>query len=340
MLSLIERKYTLANGTQAWSYQIQGTCPYTGEFVRQGTRTRSRKVAEDKLRLLLESRRDRALNGDHSVANFADAVAEYLAKGGEERYIDPLLTAFAKTRLVDLKDTDISLFCSEHYPNAKASTLVRHVYGPVQWIWQAAVNAKLAQPRTFARPTIKRTQAKYAPSDDWTKKVLLACTNDNQRCALVFMTFSGARASEVVDIKVKDHDIERATIRLVRTKGGYSREVALPPFVNAALAKLPHADPEAPLFGYASRYSLVRILKRTCKRAGVEHLSPHKAGRHTFAARLLRQGASLKEVQEAGGWKDIGVVARTYAHLEASAVASRVRNVSDPLLIEQQDDAI
>lgn len=331
MLTLIERKFTLANGTTSWSYQIQGTCPYTGEPVRKGTRTRSRKIAEDKLRILLEQRRDRALNGDESIANFADAVAEYLAKGGEDRYIAPLLDAFGTTRLTALKDTDITEFCGAHYPGAKASTLVRQVYGPIQWIWQAAVNARLAKPRTFARPTVKRSPAKYANTDEWTKKVLLACTNDQQRAALMFMSYSGARASEVVAVTEQDHDVANATIRLQRTKGGYQRVVALPPFVNAALAKIHRGKSQASLFGYASRYSLVRILKRTCKRAGVEYLSPHKAGRHTFAARLLRNGASLKDLQEAGGWNDIGIVARTYAHLEASAVAARVRNVADPM---------
>jgi integrase len=88
-------------------------------------------------------------------------------------------------------------------------------------------------------------------------------------------------------------------------------------------------DPnQNPLFGYSSRYSLTRILQRSCKRAGVEYLSPHKAGRHTFAARLLRNGASLKELQQAGGWDDIGVVARNYAHIERSVVDARVRGVA------------
>ena len=70
------------------------------------------------------------------------------------------------------------------------------------------------------------------------------------------------------------------------------------------------------------------VLKRACQRAGVEYLSPHKAGRHSFAARLLRDGNSLKALQEAGGWKSPGVVASTYAHLERAQVDRAVREVS------------
>jgi Phage integrase family len=43
-------------------------------------------------------------------------------------------------------------------------------------------------------------------------------------------------------------------------------------------------------------------LKRACKRAGLPHTSPHRIGRHSFAARILGAGHSLKVLQEAGGW--------------------------------------
>lgn len=330
MLTLKERTFATAGGKKGWSYQIVGTCPYTGEHVRKGTRTRKRSLAEDLLRIELERRRKRALGGPDGDATFAQAVVEYLAKGGEDRYVDPMLDAWGRMRLADIKDTDVTAFASSQYPGAKASTLVRHVYGPLQWVWNAAVAAGLAQPRTFSRPKIKREPVAYAQSDDWTRKALAACTNDQQFCAVLFMTFSGARASEVVAVQCQDYNPDRGEVALRRTKGGRGRLVALPQFVNDALAKLPRPSDASPLFGYASRYSLNRILVRICKRAGIEHLSPHKAGRHTFAARLLREGASLKEVQQAGGWADIGVVARSYAHIESSVVDARIRGVASP----------
>jgi site-specific recombinase XerD len=41
------------------------------------------------------------------------------------------------------------------------------------------------------------------------------------------------------------------------------------------------------------------VLAAICKRGGVPRLTSHKIGRHSFAARLLAQGHSLKHVQEA-----------------------------------------
>jgi len=335
MLTLTKRKFATAAGTKDWAYQITGTCKWTGKFIRKGTRTRDLKVAEHKLHELEEELREKAKNGDRIDHNFAAAVAEYLAKHGEERYLDKLFDHFAKWPLKTIKDTDLSAFCAAHYPGAKASTLVRQVYGPMQWVWNAAVRAELCDPKEFAKPEIKREPVKYARSDDWLMAVLKACTNLNQRCALAFMSFSGARAHEVVLIRVMDYSYDQAVV-VVRTKGGKERQIPLSPAINAALSQLvaPDRDRSEPLFGYASRYSLNRILRRACKRAGVEHLSPHRAGRHSFAARLLRDGASLKELQEAGGWDDIGVVAKHYSHLERSAVDARIRNVATTIRME------
>ena len=337
MLKLIKRPFKLKDGSSSWSYQIAGTDPRTGQPVRVGTRTRDKKVAEDRLTLELDKRRDLALNGQRPQHTFAAAVVEYGAKGGEARYLEPLVRHFGKRKLGEIKDTDLSEFAAIQFPGAKASTLVRQVYGPMQWVWNAAVRAQMCQPREFAKPEIKREPVKYARSDEWLFAVLRACTELRQRCALLFMSFSGSRASEVVNIRVCDYSAGKAEI-IIRTKGGKERVVPLSPLVNEALQCLlalePDRHPEAKLMGYASRYSLNRILKRACKRAGVEHLSPHKAGRHTFAARLLRDGASLKELQEAGGWDDIGVVARSYAHLERSAVDARVRGVATTIAAE------
>lgn len=338
MLSLIQRRFKLASGEDSWTWQISGTCPYTGEPVSLGTRTRNKKVAEDRLRIELDRRREAAVNGGALEAhNFAAGVVEYLAKGGEDQYLTPLLEHFGKMPLREIRDTHISAFCAERYPDAKASTLVRQVYGPMQWVMNAAARAELCPPRTFTKPTVKKEPAKYARSDDWLIKVLGACTNLEQRCALLFMSFSGARATEVVEVLVRDYNPRGAVIALSRTKGNKERLVALPLMVNEALqillARRQRADSDR-LFGYASRYSLVRILRRSCARAGVEYLSPHKAGRHSFAARLMRDGASLKELQRAGGWADLGVVARTYAHLERDMVDAKVREVATDVRLE------
>ena len=90
-----------------------------------------------------------------------------------------------------------------------------------------------------------------------------------QRTAVLFMSFSGARSGEVINVLVKHYNPNTARVLIADTKNGDPREVLLPPFVNDAMRLLPMGNPEARLFGYASRFSLVRIIKRGCNRAKI-----------------------------------------------------------------------
>lgn len=65
-------------------------------------------------------------------------------------------------------------------------------------------------------------------------------------------------------------------------------------------------------------------------------MTSHKVGRHAFAKRLLAQGYTLKEVQEAGGWLSYRMVAEIYDHLEKSAMDAAVRS-SDTNLTQLLD---
>ena len=86
--------------------------------------------------------------------------------------------------------------------------------------------------------------------------------------------------------------------------------------------------------------SRVATPSRACKRAGVPPITSHKIGRHSFVARLLAQGLSLKAVQQAGGWSEdsIATLAKHYGHLEQSALDAAVRS-SDTNLAQLLNDA-
>lgn len=58
---------------------------------------------------------------------------------------------------------------------------------------------------------------------------------------------------------------------------------------------------------------VTQVFKATCKRAGMEILSPHVM-RHTFASRLIMAEVDLRTVQELMGHKSIAMTIR-YAHL-------------------------
>lgn len=85
MLYLEKRIIKSKSGKTSTRYYIRGTCPYTGEPVREGTKTSDRSAAADVLAIRLEQRRKRGLHGDKGTSTFADCVVHYLSKGDEER---------------------------------------------------------------------------------------------------------------------------------------------------------------------------------------------------------------------------------------------------------------
>lgn len=324
-LKLKPRQVKTAKGTVTVWY-IKGTCPLTGDRFRDSTRCHRKSDAEAYLARTIEQQREKAKFGIAGVATFGDAVVEYLAKGGEARYLKPISLHLGDLALRNITDTDLTRGAAKHYPKAKPSTLVRQWYGPFQSVWNAAVKARMATPHDWAKPKVPKRKLPEIPNDEWLWLVLKACTRLQQRAAIVYMSFSGARASEVVAIKCRDYDPERACVILTDTKTDEPRVTFLPAFVNDAMRLLPLDEPDAPLFGYASRYSLVRIIRRAAKRAGVQYFSPHKVGRHLFAKRFLASNNSLRELMDGGGWKSVHAV-MLYAHLERNKVDDAVRSV-------------
>ncbi len=333
MLKLSARKVRTAKGTQIVWY-ITGTCQFTGDKFRASTRCHRKSDAEVVLTATIERQRQKALLGPAAGTRpFGDAVQHYLAMGGEARFLTPLVKAFGDTPMREIENTDLSAQAALAYPGRSDATLVRQWYVPFIAVYNCGVDAGLAPPKKFTKPKVASKDVDY-PGDDWLIKVVAACTRMEQRAAILFMSFSSLRASEVVRIRQRDYDPVAARVTVFKTKGPKgkptSRNIALPPFVNEVLKLLPRDRPSALLFGYASRFSLTRILRRACKRAKVEYFSPHKAGRHAFAARFLKDGNSLKALMEAGGWRSFSSVLR-YAHLEAKMVDKAVAGVSTPL---------
>ena len=222
MFSLEARKVKLAAGGFKKVWYIRGKCPFSGDQIRVSTRCDRKSDAEAALEAFKAERRQSAITGVNSSATFAEAIEEYLRKGGEARYLHPLNAAFGEWPLTKITAVDLSKRGAEAYPNAKLSTLRRQWYVPFQAVWNAAVRGEMAPEKTWAKPVVPRSKAKY-PTDDWLSSVLNACTTLPQRAALLYMSFSGARAAEVVAVKVRDFDPVAARITLDDTKNDDGR---------------------------------------------------------------------------------------------------------------------
>jgi integrase len=298
---------------------------------RQSTGTANRETAEAIRKERERDLEDRAYK--HSAC-LADAVTVYLEKGGERRFLKPIMDKFEGTRLRDMTPAAVSAFSLEKYGHLAPLTVKRELYTPLNAVMRAGHKAELCPLIVFEAPKGKRKPVSYA-DDQWLRRFL---ERANPRIALtvLFLTLTGARVTEACNLVVGDLDLERGFGVLRLTKNGKSRRVSLAPILvdmlRRWLLEQRLFNLSDPVFGYASRYSVNQAIERACERAGITYLSSHKVGRHAFAARLLANGQSLRMVQEAGGWGSIQIVAETYGHLEQSHIDDALRETGNGLL--------
>ena len=170
-----------------------------------------------------------------------------------------------------------------------------------------------ANGRGWAVPPNKgKTYAPEVLTREEVRALIEACghsaTGLRNRSLIVVLWRAGLRVSEALALQPSDLDAAAGTLRVPRGKTGH-RTVGLDPEALALVGQwalhrraVLGLKGRKPLFctlrGVVLRPSYVRsLLKRLAKRAGVERrVHPH-ALRHTMAAELLREGASVRHIQ-------------------------------------------
>ena len=287
-------------------------------FPERSTRCSDKRLAE-RIRAKWESELlERSIDGLAARITFEEAVSLYLAIGGEDRFVWKLKKHFAGWRCTDIDQRVVNSAARVLYPGAAKATLNRQVITPMSAILKAA---GFATP--FRRYKTPPKPPRACPNINWFNKVLPHCS-PGLAAIIIFQATTGARVSEAVRLKHEHLDLRAGRAELTRTKTK-PRSVTLSPNLVAAIANLDDGDP---VFGFRDRFALYRALKIACKKAVARYYSSHEFGRHYLARALLRNGYSLKFVQEAGGWASITIVADTYGYLEQDYVAGAIDEIA------------
>lgn len=145
------------------------------------------------------------------------------------------------------------------------------------------------------------------------RKLLNAIPNWKHRLMIEFIYGSGLRVSELVNIKIKDLNLEKDYGFVRNGKGGKDRLIVIPFIVKEKiknLIEIESLDNESFIFSSnrGSRYNLKtiqQIVRKASKKAKLKdwkEIHPHTL-RHSFATHLVESGNSLNEVQSVLGHK-------------------------------------
>ena len=190
------------------------------------------------------------------------------------------------------------------------------------------------------RPAHPKPRLRFL-DDDERRQLLEACRNSP--CpylypVVVIALSTGARYSEVMNLRWTDIDLERGIARLEHTKNRDRRAL---PLTHHALEVVQHlhdhekrADTDL-LFPREDGLAPIEIRKhwnRALKEAGIEDFRFHDL-RHTAASYLAMNGATLAEIAAVLGHRTLQMVQR-YAHLSDQHTASVVERMNRSIFTE------
>ncbi len=141
-------------------WQVTGTVKIPGRKegvrIRESTGTAKLRDAETYRDKVRQEVIERELYGAAHSVTFADCVVIYLEKGGEKRFMKPILEEFGLMRLKDITADKVSAFALERYGHLSPASVKRFFYTPINAAIRKGCQEHGIAPRTFQAPGLPR----------------------------------------------------------------------------------------------------------------------------------------------------------------------------------------
>lgn len=309
----------------------------------------------DEVRLARENAARAELNADpRDRFTFAQAVEAYLDAGKSDRFILPLLEHFTDTRISDMTGSDVRAAAKALYPTAAYTTWNRQVIIPTRAVINLSANdgkcrAVLIKGFSKNERDIKRpaTPPKRAVDRSYIDTFREHSDDPRISALMLFLFQTGARIGDAIKLEDDSPDIDLVkrkvifrdmkngedgeadlTIEMVyeiqqlrewkrerlasweaRTPWGKNRRAG--PRHSGRGAKKPNGR----LFGFITRRSVYKDIKRICEKAEIPYLGTHQPGRHSFATEMIvMNGVDVATTAAKGRWKTKKLLMENYTH--------------------------
>jgi len=249
------------------------------------------------------------------------------------RYFEIFMGHFEGKELLEINELDISNYMQELVQLGKSDAYLNQMINAIKFYYEVV----LGMPNRFYaidRPR-KKERLPVVISKEEVKRLIDTITNIKHKCIVQLLYSSGVRRAELLSLKVADIDSKRMVIRVVDGKGGKDRLTLLSPVVLENLRDYFRIHrPKEYLFegargGQYSATSVLKILKKAAREAGIkERITPHTL-RHCFATHLLEAHTDLRYVQALLG-HDCITTTEVYTKVAVNAI-SQIQNPLDSL---------
>lgn len=297
-----------------------------GKRIRRSLKTSDPAIAGAR-KAQEETRLYRAsIYGVENEATFADACVKYLKQQAPKRhYLTPIIPKIGKQRLARITGGQVRALAKELYPDSKPQTWNRQVLVPISAVINFAHDSGMCPPIRIKRFAPRDRRVKVAIDRAWIDRFRAHAITPYVAAYALFIHTTAARSSEAIMLRPDDLNLDQRHGRSrTITKTGHRREFWLTEEMARELRQLPPKQirwgkykGEQRIFGWADCKGPIDPWKETCRRAGLEYVTPYEAGRHSFATEgITRQERNPVMVAKIGNWQDTRTLLANYAHPE------------------------
>ena len=218
-------------------------------------------------------------------------------------FVADFVEFIGKKPLDELTNIDVRLFVEQQVAYKRyAISTHRQLISAIKHFGRFLPDSNL-EVEALPRPSNSR----YLPSvlsKEEVIDILRATKNIKHRAIIALLYSAGLRIGEVIDLELRNIDVDRRQLFIKNAKGRKDRVVVLaesfiPLYRNYYMTYKPKRYfIESPTYEKYSAGSIRNFLKRSCKHAGIrKRVTPHTL-RHSYATHLIENGVGLRYVQD------------------------------------------
>lgn len=163
------------------------------------------------------------------------------------------------------------------------------------------------------------------------KKIIENTSNNKHRLIIILTYSAGLRVSEVINLKIKDLNLDELTIHLRGAKGMKDRITLFPEKIKDDIRNLIAGKDtndyvfESERGGKLTTATAQKVFIKSLRKSNISKPATFHSLRHSFATHLLENGTDIRYVQELLGHSNIRTT-QIYTHVTNPAI----KNIKSP----------
>ena len=245
--------------------------------------------------------------------NFRPCPEEFLLKLELKKYsnstvknyvhsFELFINYYKDRELFSIDENDIRIYLQKLVKEDKSNSYINMAINAIKFYYEMV----LGMPNRFYSIERPRKESKLPKilSKEEIISIINNTSNIKHKCIISLLYSAGLRRNELLNIKLNDIDSKRMVIRVEQAKGNKDRYTILNKSVLEDLRKYFKIHmPKTYLFesnisgNKYSSSSVLQIVVKSAKKAGIkERVTPHML-RHSFATHLLESGTDIRYIQ-------------------------------------------